>query len=462
MKNLVLGGKWKVEGGRNPPASRLPHSTTGSAGLTLIEMIGVMAVLSILATMLVPNIIEKIQEAERDLEDNRLEEIAGALVKGIKAQGQLPNLTVHPTNSNGWVGMAAPFAVMGTNAIWKVFPGGAPGVTNSTARRVYLSTELTNKLTTTDPNLGMGNRDDGVISTINGPVLMFIVSSSKPDLQLACPTNANISTNEQLWLQNWIKEYDNKGNVSATNRNIVGNVEGSTVRWTNRGQFLHVKIVDMLPYISNVDLQDWHGAIPATLIQPDNSFPKLNSGYPYPFEVKDADGLARFFLGFSKTTAEAGNGWQSTLFIDQSTYSSALPLEVFKNPGAGANGKIDGVNAWRKCTLDLSSFAKYASGGAFNKNVDILAPAGPFYAIGSGSTNRVSRFGNPNAGPGTLPSEAKRGDTQNFFVILGTAIKLFQGQETDFPANTPNLQKTFFATKPNHTLVYSNGIWVEQ
>ena len=65
MKNLVLGGKWKVEGGRNPPASRLPHSTKGSAGLTLIEMIGVMAVLSILATMLVPNIIEKIQEAER-------------------------------------------------------------------------------------------------------------------------------------------------------------------------------------------------------------------------------------------------------------------------------------------------------------------------------------------------------------------------------------------------------------
>ena len=59
-----------------PHASRL----TSSLGFTLVELIGVMAILAILASFITPNVINQLRSARRDAEDQQLANIA----KGIE------------------------------------------------------------------------------------------------------------------------------------------------------------------------------------------------------------------------------------------------------------------------------------------------------------------------------------------------------------------------------------------
>lgn len=224
---------------------------SNGTGFTLIELIGVMAIIGILSAVLLPPLISKIEDANTTKEDANLEEIARALVAGIKATGTIPNPNVNPTSTNGWVAMATNYSVLGTNEL--IFS--IPSSTNDTVRRYFLSPALTNFLAGnyTPPAGGWPTSN-----FTNGPLYLILVSVSKDGLLFGsgCTTNTNMASNNVVFLQNWAKTNNTNGRVVINNLDIVGNIAGTTDRWTNRGQFLHVKVVDLKQLFCRVELVD--------------------------------------------------------------------------------------------------------------------------------------------------------------------------------------------------------------
>jgi hypothetical protein len=86
----------------------------------------------------------------------------------------------------------------------------------------------------------------------------MLVSVSKDGLLFGsgCTTTNNMASNNVLFLQNWAKTNNSAGRVEVNNLDIVGTISGTSDRWTNRGQFLHVKVVDLKQLFCRVDLDD--------------------------------------------------------------------------------------------------------------------------------------------------------------------------------------------------------------
>jgi prepilin-type N-terminal cleavage/methylation domain-containing protein len=219
-------------------------------GFTLLEMLGVMAVMAILASVAVPPMLRSLQNAQSVNEDKNLEEIGRALCEAIKAEGRVPNPTVAATAVGGWVAMAAPYCSMASDAIQYVFPG-----RTETERRYYILT-LNGAPTLSSPASyavgATGWRD--VFGDWQGIKTSFLVliSSSKPDYLLACPANGSATYTSWAgsagpaavnWAaKQWVKQAVN-GVYPATDTQIVGS------SWTDKGQFLHVKVIPMINLI---------------------------------------------------------------------------------------------------------------------------------------------------------------------------------------------------------------------
>jgi len=69
-----------------PHASRL----TSSPGFTLVELIGVLAILAILASFITPNVINQLRSARRDAEDQQLANIAQGIELFIRQNRSFP------------------------------------------------------------------------------------------------------------------------------------------------------------------------------------------------------------------------------------------------------------------------------------------------------------------------------------------------------------------------------------
>jgi hypothetical protein len=67
---------------------------------------------------------------------------------------------------------------------------------------------------------------------------------------LSCPTAVNLPSNDVLWLKNYLKTPNSNGLYIADNVNVVPS------SWSDRGEFLHVKTVDLRPLFCRVELID--------------------------------------------------------------------------------------------------------------------------------------------------------------------------------------------------------------
>ena len=231
--------KFKIRGGAN--------------SFTLLEMLGVMAVMAILASVTVPPMIRSLQNAQSVNEDKNLEEIGRALCEAIKAEGQVPDpgalATATTFGSKGWVAMAAPYCSMASEAIQYVYPG-----RTETERRYYILTLSSGVPTLLSPTV-YDVPSTGWITSLGGnwpgiqTSFLVLISSSKPDYLLECPANSGTATyttwaglagspDGVLWAKNWVKQAVS-GVYSATDTRIVGS------SWTDKGQFLHVKVIPM-------------------------------------------------------------------------------------------------------------------------------------------------------------------------------------------------------------------------
>ena len=235
----------------------------GANSFTLLEMLGVLAVMAILASVAVPPMLRSLQNAQSVNEEKNLEEIARALNEAIKAQGQVPNPTVAANAAGGWVTLAAPYCSMAGEAIQYVYPGRP-----DTERRCYILTLNGGAPTLLSPASYPVPSSGWIDALGNWPGIktsfLVLISSSKPDYLLACPANGSAAygawaglagPDAVLWAKNWVKQAVS-GVYSATETQIVD------PSWTDKGQFLHVKVIPMNNLICEITFSG--GPIPAT------------------------------------------------------------------------------------------------------------------------------------------------------------------------------------------------------
>jgi prepilin-type N-terminal cleavage/methylation domain-containing protein len=397
--------RFKAKGAR----SIFTSSRRNCRAFTLIELIGVMAIIGILSAVLLPPLISKIEDANTTKEDANLEEIARALVAGIKATGTIPNPNVNPTSTNGWVAMATNYSVLGTNEL--IFS--IPSSTNDTVRRYFLSPALTNFLAGnyTPPAGGWPTSN-----FTNGPLYLILVSVSKDGLLFGsgCTTNTNMASNNVVFLQNWAKTNNTNGRVVINNLDIVGNIAGTTDRWTNRGQFLHVKVVDLKQLFCKVNLRDIAAPPTAAVVSGTYSYP-ANAGAPvngtalgYTFDFVPTLGLGNAFNG-----GEAG------------ILTSSLKFRTLINRTAALTG-FDVKDAGSTPAANKSTF-------------DITLPNAPQYEINSLGIQPFPVV--------TLPDI----NSSSFYLIRGTIIKLYDGNVPTLLLNLPVTTDMNFE--------YFNGAW---
>ena len=80
-----------------PSISSTPHASrlTSSPGFTLVELIGVLAILAILASFITPNVINQLRSARRDAEDQQLANISQGIALYLRQTRSFPaNLAV--------------------------------------------------------------------------------------------------------------------------------------------------------------------------------------------------------------------------------------------------------------------------------------------------------------------------------------------------------------------------------
>ena len=269
-------------------------------GFSLIELIGVLAIMGILASMTVPPILRQIRQAQTANEDANLNEVARAIVEGIKATGTLPNPNVVANNAAGWFTLAQPYTALSQDAFLNVFPDNP-----STERRYYLDPAFAAYLagTYTTPPAGFPAAGFPV-----GALRILIVSNSRgisnpanAAIDPVLPGNAgvNLTQADQLALRNWNKVFS--GGVVAVP--LLPNNPFSAL-WTGKGEYLHVKTVDLRPLFCKVTLRDLAAPPTAsvTLAGP-HIFP-VNLGDPvngqalgYSFDFVPSGGLGMAFTG---------------------------------------------------------------------------------------------------------------------------------------------------------------------
>ena len=223
----------EVPGGSAASTFHLKPAPKRRSAFTLIELLGVMAIIGILAAVTLPSMISKIESARTENEDANLQEIARALTEGIKRQGQFPD----PAGS--WTSIAQNYTSLGANALANALPNNdAP---NNNPRRIIFSDALTDYLggIFTQPATGRP------APAVGASLIIYILSSSKNGVPLST------GVIPPAVIANWTKAFDaTLGYIPApTSVFGVGN--------ERRGEFFHVKAIDVRSLFCAVTLTDF-------------------------------------------------------------------------------------------------------------------------------------------------------------------------------------------------------------
>ena len=389
----------KIRGGVRVRAER---------GFSLIELIGVMAVMAILASMTVPPILRQVRQAQSGNEDANLNEVARAIVEGIKATGKIPNPNINPfdprvgpaIDPGGWADVAynyttltddiAPGGGFAPGTLHYVFPSEPERAYVETARRIYLDPAfleyLDSQFNGVDPTKTFATPAGGWPATTAGGVIfpnqairLYIVSSSRPDFVLSCSANG---PNVQVALNNygnpagaplidqlssWVKATDPATGFIKEPGTAVEN-------WANNAhQYLHVKTVDLRPLFCRVELIDTACPPTATMTTVGNNY--LN-GEQISFNVGPAGSQYPFVF---TATVGANITWGAGALTGNPPLMLTKPFNPLpatrQDPGSVNAGRIYGNS------LGAGAIATLASTAApqFQININNLA-AQPFAA----------------------------------------------------------------------------------
>jgi prepilin-type N-terminal cleavage/methylation domain-containing protein len=376
-------------------------------GFSLIELIGVLAVMGILASMTVPPILRQIRQAQSGNEEANLNEVARAIVEGIKATGTIPNPNVVANDLAGWFTLAQPYTALSENAFLNVFPENP-----STERRYYLDPAFDAYLagTYTTPPAGFPTAGFPV-----GALRILIVSSSRGisnpadaavDPVLPGNAGANLTQLDQLALRNWNKVFAG-GVVSVP---LLPNNPFSAL-WTGKGEYLHVKTVDLRPLFCKVTLIDT--AAPEDI----GLFNVAVQGSGYPPSSTISVQLAGNTLSFTTTPPD------TFVDVDGDLKFTADPPDTLNDNNANGTYEVDG-------TIRLGGKPSFSQIAVYNVRrvapiPNTVIPPGTAEYEGPASPPNPSYDLIRNVGPGAGGFLVDQ--TQTFYVLKGQSINLFDG-----------------------------------
>lgn len=416
-------------------------------GFSLIELIGVMAVMAILASMTVPPILRQVRQAQSGNEDANLNEVARAIVEGIKATGKIPNPNINPfdprvgVDPGGWADVAynyttltddtAPGGGFAPGTLHYVFPSESEQAYARTARRIYLDPAFLIHLddlfggvggTFATPAGGWPTTTPvGNINFPNQAIRLYIVSSSRPDFVLSCSANGpNVQVAGNNYgnpagaplidqLSSWIKATDPATGFIREPGTAVEN-------WANVGhQYLHVKTVDLRPLFCKVTLRD--------LAAPPTADVNTVGVHLYPATAgKPVDGTA---LGYSFDFVPSGGVGTAFTGGEVGTLTSSLNQRILID-------RTTGLTSFN--VLDNSSVPVGQS------QFDLTLPNPPQYEIDSLGIQPLV----------VIPPDI---NSASFYLIKGRIIKLYDGN-----VGAPTLLLNMPVTT-DMNFEYFNGYW---
>ncbi len=421
-------------------------------GFSLIELIGVLAIMGILASMTVPPIIRQIRQAQTANEDANLNEVARAIVEGIKATGTIPNPNIAPFGAGGWADVAykyttltddiAPGGGVAPGTLHYVFPAeaaftdvnGTKRTYADTARRIYLDpaflTYLNDLLggvagTFATPAGGWpATTPLGNIDFPNQAIKLYIVSSSRPDFVLSCSANGpNVQVAGNNYgnptgaplidqLSSWVK-----ATVAATG--FIQAPGTAVENWANVGhQYLHVKIVDLRPLFCKVELIE----------------------YPLPQNaITTSPGIGYTVATAYNGISSAGFVFEFTTPVGSTTYPAGTAGTYKSGKGMIKRGGLIAVNDTGTIPIPGGASAN------FSASVSSIAPYRPWWEIS----------------PYTLAVDAQQmpiaSNTQDFYVLKGTTLSLYADSN-----NRPASPILSVQINADCSFEYFNGSWMQR
>jgi len=193
---------------------------------SLIEMIGVLAILSIVAAIITPNLARRISRLNGDREDEALTVLAEGLTRHVRTYQSVPG-------ANSWVTNVSSLTGLSLNDVRYVRPA------DTATARVYLihpSFYPTNAATS-DPLYTQAS--SGASSVTNARILIVSCHKSGLTLPVSSGKASSASVFDAIWNWNW--DVSTKAPPS-----------GWTGNWTGNGEYLHVQRINLAPLFNHV------------------------------------------------------------------------------------------------------------------------------------------------------------------------------------------------------------------
>ena len=283
------------------PRFRSHPRTRAGRGFSLIEILGVLAIMGILAGMLAPSVIRQIRQSQASGEDARLRQVGEAILATIQATETIPNPNVAANDAAGWFSLARAYSSMPEDAFRYVYANNS-----SSERRYFLDPTLDAYLAGLSTPYQTPPDGFPVTGFPAGALRVLLVSSSRGTLNPPAPDDAvlpfafgaNLSGADQNELRNWNKIFT--GGV-ATVPPLPNTPFGAN--WNGLGEFLHVQTIDLRTLFCKVTLRDLAAPPTAAVVNGTHSYP-ANAGDPvngtalgYTFDFVPTPGLGNAFNG---------------------------------------------------------------------------------------------------------------------------------------------------------------------
>jgi hypothetical protein len=260
---------------------------------------GVMAIIGILAAVTLPSMISRIEDANSVGEDAKLEEIGRALIAGIKASGTIPNPNLGPVSVPGdpptwtagsWTAIAANYCSLAGYSLLNTRPA-------NNQRQIVLSAGLAAYIA---QNVGTYATDaDGWPAALGNDMEIYILSSTKDGLGLMSDIPA-------ADIKNWSKIYNTTTGRVEVPATILG--AGNTTK----GEFLHVKTIDVRSLFCAVTLTDFpiptggQTTFPGSGFTPGVFYEGIASGFSFNFQAPNASQAGVVGFNVNPGTVSAG------------------------------------------------------------------------------------------------------------------------------------------------------------
>lgn len=223
------------------PAPCPARSTDPRRAFTLIEMIGVIAILAMLAGILTPSLAWRADRANAEREERQLRIIADGLVRSVRATQSIPGPST-------WIAQVMAQTGMSSNEVVHVNPA-TPGIP-----RVYLIDPAFSPATSPTSDPLWTQPADG--ASVVAHARLLILSSRRAGLALPVSSGRAASAGQfnQIW--DW--------SPNAASRQPPF---GWPAAWAGNGQYLHVARLNLIPEFHRVTFSNLQHPSAAPRIQ---------------------------------------------------------------------------------------------------------------------------------------------------------------------------------------------------